>query len=428
MAQRRWFVALASFFVLSLAVPRVWSQAGTNSGHCDMVIRVGLVRSFKNAKQVTVTASSDYSVLKTGSTDKLASYTSLAPVTVQMVESRLSIVPATSAATAAGTSVTIAPNDPSATINIDSPGLQSRRYRGKIEISLQLSSLLVVNVLNLEDYLPGVLVGEMPSSFPEEALKSQAVAARCYTLCSLRKHAGAGFNVCDSVHCQVFDGCLRETPKVMRAVVATKGQVLTYKGKIASVMYHGDCGGATQDYSDIYEKGSYPYLCGIVEPAGVPYSTWEKSYRPADLAAKLVAAGINDADGLEKVTITKTSASGRALEVGITGAKVSVMVSGSRLRMILGASTMKSTLFTIETAADGVITFKGKGHGHGIGMCQVGAKGLAAAPFNYTYAQILSHYFPGTKLSPSAAQTPPAATTKMDSASSLGVRVQEPKL
>lgn len=443
MPGRRWYIAGASLLILMFAVPHVWSKAGTETGRSDTTIRVGLLRSFRNAKRATVTVTSAYSVLKTGSTDKLASYTSLAPVTVQIANSSLSLAPKTGAAFSVGSSVTIAPTDPSATINIDSPGLQSRRYRGTIEITLQSSSLLVVNVLGLEDYLPGVLVGEMPSSFPEEALKSQAVAARCYTLCSRHKHESAGFNVCDSVHCQVFDGCLRETPQVAHAVAATRGQVLTYKGEIASVMYHGDCGGATQCYSDVYRQGDYPYLCGVEEPAGVPCSTWEKSYKPADLAARLLAGGVKEAAGLESVAVTKTSTSGRALEIEITGAKASTVVSGSRLRTALGAGIIKSTLFTIETATDGVITFSGKGHGHGIGMCQIGAKGLASAPFNYTYAQILDHYFPGTTLSPitaaSATTTPkecpsptarqkPLPSTKSDSTTPLAVRVLEPKL
>lgn len=434
MPQRRWFSALASLLFLSLAFPCVCSQASGS----DTTIRVGLLRSFRNAKQITVTPSSIYSIFTAGSTDKLATYSGMAAVTVDLDESGLSIVSADSKPVKAGASVTIVPGDPLATMEIDSPGNQHKQYRGKIEISAQSSGLLIVDILNLEDYLPGVLVGEMPSSFPEEALKSQAIAARCYTLCARGKHSAAGFDVCDGVHCQVFDGCLRKTPQVLSAVAATKGQVLTYKSKICSVMYHGDCGGATQCYSDVYDKGNYPYLCGVREPAGVPYSTWEKSYEPAELEAKLIAAGVKEVRGLQTVTITKTSSSGRALELGITGADVSVGISGSRLRYILGEATLKSTLFTIVTADDGTITFKGKGHGHGIGMSQVGAKALALAPFNYTYSQILNHYFPGTTLSSAGAapkkvagnekRQPVSPSIKMDSASAFGVRVQEPKL
>lgn len=440
MPQRRWFLAVASLLILVLAIPRAWSQSAKDDA--PTVIRVGLLRSFKNAKQLTVTATSNYSVLQTGSANRIASFDRTDAITIQIAGSQLSLVSASGAPAAAGTSVTIAPADEPATIAIDSPGLQSRRYRGRIEISLRAAALQVINVIDLEDYLPGVLVGEMPSSFPEEALKSQAVAARCYTLCARQKHNSAGFDLCDSVHCQVFDGCLHETAKAANAVAATRGQVLRYKGKIASVMYHGDCGGATQCYSDVYRSGSYPYLCGVAEPSGVPYSTWEKSYKPAELAAKLQAAGIKEADGLQKLAVTKTSASGRAIEVVITGATSAVAISGARLRMILGTGTMRSTLFAVETEADGTITFKGKGHGHGIGMSQVGAKALAEAPFNYTYAQILDHYFPGTTLSRSTEGTksptpptdakpqgPPTPTGKTrDPGPWTGVRVQEPKL
>lgn len=434
--QLRWFLSIGLLLSLSLALCP--AQAGA-----ELAIRVGLTRSFRGTRQITATASSRYSILKTGSSQKLATFEAGTPATIQLDGSQLSISTASGTPIPAGTSVTIVPGDPASTIDIEPPGLPNKRYRGKIEISVQPTGMLVINVLDIEDYLPGVLVGEMPSSFPEEALKSQAVAARCYTLCARNKHATAGFNLCDGSHCQVYDGCLRETPKLVSAVSATKGQILNYKGKIASIMYHGDSGGVTQSYSDAYPSGSYPYLCSVTEPAGVPYSTWEKSYKPADLAAKLVAFGIKDAEGLQSIAVTKTAASGRVLELTIKGGKAPVVMSASRLRTTLGASTIKSTLFTIATDADGTITFKGRGHGHGVGMSQVGAKALAMAPFNYTYEQILKHYFPGTTLcaaadlieppKPNAARarsapSTPAAQAAAPAFTQLGVRLQEPRL
>ena len=409
MPRRRWIVALASLLLLTPVIPHALAQ-DSNKNCGSTAVRVGLVRSFRGAKQITMVASSDSTIVRAGLDEKLASVAAGAPVKIAISDSRLVLDSEAEPGKTPITSVTVVPKDESGTIDIDSPGLQSRQYRGKIEVSAQGSNLLVVNVLDIEDYLPGVLVGEMPSSFPEEALKAQAVAARCYTLCSLHKHSASGFDLCDSPHCQVFDGCLRENHKIAQAVDETRGQVLTYKGRIASIMYHSDCGGATECYSDAYPKRDFPYLRGVKEPTGVPYSTWEQSYAKSELEAKLVAAGVKEAEGLQQISITKTSSSGRALDVGITGAKVSVTISGSRLRMILGASTLRSTLFTVETDSDGTITFKGKGHGHGIGMSQVGAKALAEAPFNYTYAKILEHYFPGTALS---AATPEQKTVAM---------------
>lgn len=403
---------------------------------------MGLTRSFAGARQVSIAASSEYSVFRSGTTEKLATLPAATPITIKISGTEISLVPQSGEPTPAGPSVTVVPGDAAAAVNVSAPSLNAKRYRGKIEVSLQSSGLLIVNVLDIEQYLPGVLVGEMPSSFPPEALKSQAVAARCYTLCSMQKHRDSGFNLCDGNHCQVYDGCLRETPQVRNAVSATAGEILTYKGKIASIMYHSDSGGVTQSYAEAYPGGDYPYLCGVVEPEGVPYSIWEKSYKTAELEAMLVEAGLKDAEGLLKLSITRTSTSGRALEVSYTGAKGSGSLSGVRLRTMLGTGTLRSTLFTVETDDAGNIIFKGKGRGHGVGMSQVGAKALAAPPFNYTYGRILTHYFPGTVLtssdcptgagsavSPETQQpTAPAAKTKTSPPRTLSVRVREPKL
>ena len=438
MPKRQRTTRLTLLLLLMLALLCVSSAAQTDTSRSD-VVRIGLVRSFRNVRQVTVNASSCYSVFKSGTTEKLATLADPAPITIAAAESQLSLIKTDGTTTAAGNSLTVVAGDPSAVTSIDAPGAKSKQYRGKIEVSAQSSGLLLVNIVDIEDYLPGVLVGEMPSSFPEEALKSQAVAARCYTLCARGKHSSAGYDLCDSVHCQVYDGCLSVNAKLTQAVLATKGRVLTYKGKIASVMYHGDCGGATQCYADVYGIGSYPYLCGVREPAGVGCLVWEKSYTKAELAQKLIVAGIKEAEGLQKLTITKTSSSGRVIELAVAGEKATATITGARLRSILGTSTMRSTLFTVEMDAEGTTTFKGKGSGHGIGMSQMGAKALSETPFNYSCAQILEHYFPGTTLSSNADVAEPvkrkpdrtlpsdAGTTKTPKPS-LNVRVREPKL
>lgn len=404
MAQRRRRIALTSIVLLALALSRACpALAGTETGHYrakagDQPLRVGLVRHFKGVKQITVLASSDYAVTRTGSTDKLASCTNLEPITIEAGTSQISLKPVSASSVNAGVSVTITSNDPSGMISVDSPGRPSKQYRGTIEVTLKSGCLNVVNVVGMEDYLPGVLTGEMPSSYPDEALKAQAVAARSFTLCALRRHASLGYDLCDDSHCQVYDGALREKPSCTRAVLATKGQVLAYKGRVASIMYCADCGGVTECYAEAHSD-VVPYLPSVVEPAGINHRAWEKSYALAELSAKLLAGGVKEAEGLTKVSVTKTSTSGRALAIEIDGSKGSTTVSGLKLRSILGRSGIRSTLFTVDATVDGTVTFKGKGFGHGIGLCQVGAGALAAPPYSYTCEQILAHYYPGTTLS-----------------------------
>ena len=409
MLQRRWRTALTSITALALALSYAWAaQAGTETGDYAagatitaaslQTVRIGLVWRFKDVKQVTLLASCHYVVARTASNEKLVTCTNLEPVTIAAAEKSLSLTRANGTKVDVGTSVTVTPGDPGGTITVDSPGRPSKQYHGTLEVSLKSGSLLLVNSVHIEDYLVGVLAGEMPASYPIEAQKAQAVAARNFTLRSLRRHASAGYDLCDDSHCQVYDGSLRESPARVRAVLATAGQVATYHGQLASTMYCSDCGGVTECYAEGH-KDSVPYLATVTEPAGTAHRGWEEFYKLAELSAKLVAAGIEEADGLTKVAITKTSSSGRALVVELTGAKGSVSVDGVRLRLALGRDAIRSTLFAVETAPDGTVTFKGKGFGHGIGLCQVGAKALADPPFNYTFDRILAHYYPGTTLS-----------------------------
>lgn len=394
MSQRR--LRVVPLVILALALVR--ACAADND-----TIRVGLVRSFRGAKQITVLASSDYAVLRTGSADKLATCTNLEPITLVASATSVTLRRANGSNADVGASVVITPTDPSATIDLDSPARPSKQYRGTIEVSVKSGSLVLVNTVDLDAYLPGVLAAEMPSSYPMEALKAQAVAARNYTLCARRKHASLGYDLCDDSHCQVYDGTLRESPNCTRAVLATRGQILTYRGRPASTMYCADCGGVTECFAEAHSD-QVPYLISVTEPSDVVHRVWTKTYSLDELSAKLVAGGLKEAEGLQKLTITKASSSGRALELQVVG-NGTTTISGTKLRTLLGRDAVRSTLFAVELAPEGSITLNGKGFGHGIGLCQVGAKGLADAPHNYTCEQILAHYYPGTTLSPAAPGT-----------------------
>ena len=397
---------LAVVLVALLVVAQTYAAlAGTETGHyvggADEGIRVGLVRSFRGTKQITVLASSNYTVARGGSGEKLAACTNLEPITLDPAAGKLSLKLVNGSGVDAGASVTITADDASAMLSVDSPRKPGKQYRGALEVTLKSGCLQLVNIARIEDYLPGVLAGEMPSSYPDEALKAQAIAARSYTIRARGKHAASGYDLCDDSHCQVYDGAMREKPSSTRAVLATAGQVMTFGGRIASIMYCADCGGATECYAEAH-NGAIPYMPCVVEPDGIAHSAWEKTYKIAELTAKLASAGIKGCDGLQKIAVAKTSTSGRARTFELTGSKGSVTMDGIKLRAALGRDGIRSTLCTVETSADGVVTFRGKGWGHGIGMCQVGAGALAGPPFSYTCAQILAHYYPGTVVTGSA--------------------------
>jgi stage II sporulation protein D len=301
--------------------------------------------------------------------------------------------------------------DPSAALQIQCAGKAGMCVRGAVEARISGTSLVLVNETALEDYVLGVLPAEMPESYPLEALKAQAITIRTYAIRNKGKHVAAGCDVCDNTHCEMYVGTADGKPQCRRAVLETTGIVLTYGGEPAHVFFSADGGGFTQNYADAHPESKIPYLCGVKDPDGVPHTTWEKSYTLAELADLLTRSGIKEAEGLQSVRIAEVAATGRVLSLDVTGPSGTAKLYAGEFRRIVGLDELRSTLFTIKTDGQGIVTFSGKGYGHGLGLCQVGAKGLAQAPFSYTWDQILAHYFPGTTITSGSttrvAQAPP---------------------
>lgn len=298
-------------------------------------------------------------------------------------------------------------------IVVKCPGGTSATYKGILEVHAAAGKLALVNEVGLEDYVAGVVPAEMPNSYPLDALKAQAVVARTYVLRNKNKHSSAGCDVCDSSHCQTYSGVISGRDRCRAAVAETAGLILTYRGEPAHVFYSADAGGCTQDYAAAYPRVDAPYLCGVKDPDGVPHTTWERAYSLAELAERLLRAGIKEASGLQSVLTTQVVSTSRVLTVGITGSQGSTSVTAARLRDILGLDQLLSCLFVIEPDDQGRVVFKGKGYGHGIGLCQLGAKGLAQQPFNYSWDRILAHYFPGTEVkTPTGVRIAAAAPVK----------------
>jgi stage II sporulation protein D len=140
--------------------------------------------------------------------------------------------------------------------------VNGKPYRGIAEISPSDKGLLVVNQLQLEEYLVGLINCEISSAWPIEAVKAQAVIARTYALNRKEARKKAFYHLESSVIDQVYDGCLIEDSRAMRAVSETAGEVLTYKGSIIQAFYHSNCGGKTEASENVW-GASLPYLMGV---------------------------------------------------------------------------------------------------------------------------------------------------------------------
>ncbi len=140
-----------------------------------------------------------------------------------------------------------------------------RSVRGELLVRPGGAGAALINVINLERYLRGVVPSEMgPRAFPAlEALKAQAVAARTYAVAHLAEYADAGYDICDSQLCQVYGGADAEQPLTDRAVTETEGEIAVYAGKPIDAMYHSTCGGHTEDAAAVFPERAAPYLKGV---------------------------------------------------------------------------------------------------------------------------------------------------------------------
>jgi peptidoglycan hydrolase-like amidase len=141
-----------------------------------------------------------------------------------------------------------------------------KSVRGELEIRAGLEAVTVINVLSLEEYLRGVVPGEMgPRTFPLlDALKAQAVAARTYAIAHLGDHAQEGYDLCDSPSCQYYEGAGAEHPLTDRAIRETAGEIVVYQGRPIDAMYHSTCAGHTEDAAALFPQRAQPYLKGVV--------------------------------------------------------------------------------------------------------------------------------------------------------------------
>jgi len=374
-------------------------------------LRIGLVRFYGRVQSVILSSRSGVRLHEPDGRE-LFSCEPEASITVSAEGGAVIASSGLEVRSAAGSFVTACSREPAGTIRVQALRQPAREYRGWIEVRPKPWGLLIVNVVALEDYLLGVVPAEMPSSYPMEAIKAQAVTARTYALANRGKHASDGYDLCDTDNCQIYGGVSAETAKAAEAVRATAGMVITYEGRPARVMYSGDCGGATQDPFEASPERRLPYLCGVTEPADMPHTAWEAALSLKDIENKLLAAGIKQAAGLTAIRASSRSSSGRVTEFELTSRSGTALVSGNKLRIALGAHVIKSLLLTVEQTPEGLVLFKGRGTGHGIGLCQVGAKWLASPPRNWSFDQILAHYFPGTQIAAAADCAGPVSETR----------------
>jgi stage II sporulation protein D len=269
-------------------------------------------------------------------------------------------------------------------------------YRGWVELRKKKNGLLlVINELDIEEYLLGVIAAEVPHDWEFEVLKAQAVASRSYALYQKRTSGKRPYHILATVDGQVYSGRNGERENSVRAVRETKGIVVVYGGEVIPAFYHASCGGHTENASELWGIDA-PYLKGVdCECQEISrYGLWEKRISATKLATLLGRQGyrLNGITGIEMDSITPA---GRVRQVTIRHAGGTAFIPAETLRAAVGYSFLPSVFF--EPALEGnEVVFSGRGLGHGVGLCQWGAKEIARHGFDFK--SILSHYYPGTTL------------------------------
>lgn len=265
-------------------------------------------------------------------------------------------------------------------------------YTENMNVRVKRESTGDIEKVPFEDYVVGVLAGEMPVNFEIEALKAQAVAARTYVMKKMSDNKNKNYDIVDTVQNQVYiseeelknkwqDKYQERINKIKKAVVDTKGEYLSYNGKVIEAFFFSTSVGKTENSEEVF-KEQLPYLRSVD-------SNWDEEVSPVfndqkDYSLQEFYQRLNLKYNEElKIEVLDTTSTGRIKKIKINDKEF----TGSE---VYKALELRSTFFEINQIGDNV-TINTKGYGHGVGMSQYGA--LAMAKKGYKYDEILKYYY-----------------------------------
>jgi stage II sporulation protein D len=283
-----------------------------------------------------------------------------------------------------------------------------------LRVQVRQAGTPIVLAVPLEDYVAATILSEVdPPEADRKVLERmfevQAVLTRTYAVGHRARHAGQGFDVCSTTHCQLYEPDRLRTSKwstlAREAAARTAGQILWFDHAPARAVYHADCGGHTSASRDVWEGDALVYLPSASDegPAKHAHASWSfdvgrDALRDALNADPRTRVGTQ----LQTVQIDEEDRAGRAERVTLVGTRT-VAVRGEVLREVVtrafGLKSLRSTLFHVARNGN-LFTFSGRGFGHGVGLCQAGA--FARLQAGQNPSAVLRHYFPGTMLTRAA--------------------------
>jgi SpoIID/LytB domain protein len=314
----------------------------------------------------------------------------------------------------------------------------SRLYGGSLTIQPNAyGDYTLVNTVDIETYLRGVVPHEIGSNAPPAAAEAQTIIARTYALRNTRRFQADDYEMCATTHCQVYYGIGQTSPLSDRAIAATRGLVLTYNNELVDALYFSTSGGVTSPFSDTWNGDDRPYLKSVID---APTPVWDLEQYPLNIEANFrrfisLNSGFNEIGRrlfrwnrprkledltqdlqtylqrtrhplaqfkqIKQMEVTLRSKAGRILQLDVETDLGIVTLEKNEVRSAFEPPV--STLFYLEPMYDNNqnldgYAFVGGGFGHGVGLSQFGSYNLANR--GYSAQKILQFYYPNTTIQP----------------------------
>ncbi len=276
-------------------------------------------------------------------------------------------------------------------------------YLGELHFHLDKNKKIsVVNELDLETYLIGVLAGEVFPTFHPNAIKAQAITSRSFALTEIQHNFKNKWHLKSTTDSQVFVGLSKIPEKFKEAIIETKGIVILEDNLPVRAYYAAACGGATADLTTFdWEKNQASVLqarpCSFCKDMKPPKFFWDYVYKKADVLSAIESYYSLPSGSFDNLLVSKEDSFGRVLELTAESNEKSIVINANRFRVsILKApADLRSCLFKMDLQGDHIF-FKGVGWEHGVGLCQYGSQGQALV--GKSYPEILQFYYPGSRI------------------------------
>ncbi|MFB1022537.1 MAG: SpoIID/LytB domain-containing protein, partial [Vicingaceae bacterium] len=259
-----------------------------------------------------------------------------------------------------------------------------RRFDDNLKIVAQRNKMQLINNIDLDNYVAGVVEAEVGRKPRKEYFKLQAIICRTYALANTEKHVVEGYNLCDEVHCQAYHGKTFFN-NIIEAAMQTRGAVIVDSDiQLITAAFHSSCGGQTVNSEDVWSKSLY-YLRSVKDTFCLTHkdATWQKEIDKNQWKKYLTAR------------LPNTISEKQYMNFHLADRLKYFPESNLSFEELRGKFRLRSTYFNIQETENKVL-LKGRGFGHGVGLCQIGAMEMAA--LGYNYSEILHFYYSGVHI------------------------------